>query len=374
MSVRRPALLAVLSCAVVLAAPTVATAGPPPRIACGTTLTTSAVLRHDLTCKGDGLRLAAGVSLDLHGHTLRGSGAGVGVLVAPDGTSGIRNGTLTGWGAAVDIAEVPDEDYPDGEYPGAGPLVVDKVRFHANVSGLEVSGQSGTGRYAKPTTVTRSTFTGHTREAIGGGWFARVTVDGSTFTENRLVVHSGGEAAFTRSRFERNDLAIAANEASVRVTDSTFVNNPRAIRTFSMASAIVDGSTFTGSDVALDGGGSWVDVKYSTFANNARAVVIGELGAAVVGNKLRHNGEAIGTSSTVDGWFGPSVVEGNVLRGNGQGIVLVVLPGAVSVGRNDVRGSTGWGIHVPGAVDLGGNTASGNGSSPQCVGVVCRTS
>ena len=29
---------------------------------------------------------------------------------------------------------------------------------------------------------------------------------------------------------------------------------------------------------------------------------------------------------------------------------------------------------TPGVTDLGGNTAKGNGNTPQCVGVVCTTS
>lgn len=56
--------------------------------------------------------------------------------------------------------------------------------------------------------------------------------------------------------------------------------------------------------------------------------------------------------------------------------VVLAAPTAAEAGppsRNDVRHSAGWGIHVPGAVDLGGNRASGNGNQPQCVGVVCAS-
>jgi parallel beta-helix repeat protein len=42
-----------------------------------------------------------------------------------------------------------------------------------------------------------------------------------------------------------------------------------------------------------------------------------------------------------------------------------------SLSGNSARKNTRWGIHAPGAVDLGGNTASGNGNQPQCVGVAC---
>ena len=43
----------------------------------------------------------------------------------------------------------------------------------------------------------------------------------------------------------------------------------------------------------------------------------------------------------------------------------------MSIGGNDARNNTGWGIYAPGATDLGGNTAAHNGNQPQCVGVVC---
>lgn len=59
----------------------------------------------------------------------------------------------------------------------------------------------------------------------------------------------------------------------------------------------------------------------------------------------------------------------NSFRRNGDGI-LVDVPGA-RLARNSAVRNTHWGIHAPGAVDLGGNTARGNGNEPQRVGVVC---
>ncbi|WP_166435968.1 hypothetical protein [Cellulomonas shaoxiangyii] len=43
----------------------------------------------------------------------------------------------------------------------------------------------------------------------------------------------------------------------------------------------------------------------------------------------------------------------------------------MTLGGNEARGNSGWGIHAPGVTDAGGNTARGNGNQPQCVGVVC---
>ena len=51
----------------------------------------------------------------------------------------------------------------------------------------------------------------------------------------------------------------------------------------------------------------------------------------------------------------------------------VLLPSAagVSLGGNHADRNSRWGINAPGATDLGGNTATGNGNEPQCVGVTC---
>lgn len=367
MSVRPAVVLVAVTCAVLLASPAVASAAPP-RVTCGTTLTVSTVLRHDLSCIGDGLRLAPGVTLDLRGHTLRGAGAGVGVLVEREGAQQVRNGTLTGWATAIGSAEVPFDEYPE-----VGPLTVDKVRFRGNRTGVDASGESGSGRFTKLTTITRSEFTGSTGAGVDGGWFARVKVDASTFTENRFGLFAEGDATITRSRFVRNTTAVGVTEGSVDVADSEFVDNSKGISTGYIGAVVVERSTFRGSTVAIDGAWSQTDVHASTFTRNGRAVVVGWMGGTLADNVLRDNDEAISGGSE-DDEVASLTVQGNKLRANGQGIVLVVAPGTVSVGGNEVRNSTGWGIHVPGAIDLGGNKAYGNGSSPQCVGVVCRVS
>lgn len=359
---RRPALLAVVTCVAVLAVPSVAAAAPPPP-ACGATLTVDTVLRRDLTCAGDGLVLGPDVTLDLRGHTLRGPGAGVGLLVSSEGEVEVRNGTLTGWGTAVDVLGVEGAD--------VGPLTVDRVRLRGNATGVDASGERRTGRFRKPTTITRSSVVGHAAVGVDGRWFAEVVVDRTAFADNAVGLWSEGGATIARSRFDRNARAVIGTEASVRVDGSTFQSNPQAVVTYGIGSAVVHDSRFAGSDVAVHGGGAVVDVGASTFTANGRAVVLGAWGGTVAGNVLRSNGEAI----TLDGGgLGGATVQDNVLRRNGEGIVLDPVDAATGVGGNDVRGSTGRGIYVPGATDLGGNTARGNGVTPQCLGVVCAAS
>lgn len=160
--------------------PAAATAYParPPAVQCGQTLTVDTVLTRNLTCTGGGLVLAPGVSLDLGGRTLRGSGTGNGVTVDALGSSVVRNGALTGWGTAVDTSQGLGLD------SDPGPLWVDRVRFRDNRIGVDVSGEDGTARLRKPITVTGSSFTGHTSIAVAGGWFGSVVVEGTSFTDN----------------------------------------------------------------------------------------------------------------------------------------------------------------------------------------------
>jgi hypothetical protein len=66
-------------------------------VTCGQTLTVDTTLEADLACSGDGL-LAGGVTLNLNGHVIRGSGSGVGVL---GGT--VENGTVRGFDTGISL-------------------------------------------------------------------------------------------------------------------------------------------------------------------------------------------------------------------------------------------------------------------------------
>jgi hypothetical protein len=113
----------------------------------------------------------------------------------------------------------------------------------------------------------------------------------------------------------------------------------------------------------------------------------------VVRNQIRGAGEA---GVLVDSRGRRTVLVGNVIRGAGDDGVLVkskarrtVLRGNHSFGANDdgidvdspttkltrntAERNADFGIEaVPGIIDLGDNTASGNGNPLQCLNVVCR--
>ncbi|GCE77532.1 hypothetical protein [Cellulomonas biazotea] len=360
------ALAAASTLAVTIAVTLVATpahAGPPPT--CGSTLTVDTRLRADLTCPADGLRLAPGVTLDLGGHTLRGPGTGVGVAVSNEGTVTVRNGTLADWGHAVQTI------FPADEESVSGPLVVRRVTVQDNAVGVSASGEDTTGRWRKPTTVDRSTFL---RNDIGllVAWFGSAEVDRSTFTDNRVgLFNDAGDATVTDSRFLRNERGYVATEASGHIEGSTFADNATAVRQNNVGSVTIVDSRFTGSVTAVDAIGWEAAVSGSTFVSNTTAVAVGEYGGAVIGSTFRQNGTTVRVPDMLSG---PALVQDNTFLRNADGLDSTLGDPYLEVGGNVARGNTGWGLHVPGATDLGGNTARNNGNEPQCVGVVCATS
>jgi hypothetical protein len=81
-------------------------------VSCGTPITTSVTLTADLNCSGDGIVFEgtadqrAPITIDLNGHTIRGSGVGVGIAL--DGMATVRNGTVSGFDVGVVVSGWPD--------------------------------------------------------------------------------------------------------------------------------------------------------------------------------------------------------------------------------------------------------------------------
>ncbi|WP_156043680.1 right-handed parallel beta-helix repeat-containing protein [Cellulomonas sp. URHE0023] len=350
--------LALASAAVLVAAP--ATAAPV-QPTCGSTLTEDTALQADLTCAGPGLILGIGVDLDLNGHTLRGTAGGVGLAVLGQGTESITNGTVTGWDTAVRTVVV-------FEGPGVGPLLVDRVRFRNNGTGIDGTGDGGVG--AKDMTISNSTFTNHSRVAVSAE-LIRVDVDHTNFSDNTVGYwgDTGSLATVTDSRFVRDARAVIVTEASATIERSSFVDNPKAVVGGGVVSSIViTDSRLVGSDVAVNGTGAVSTITGSTFVSNSTAVQVGQFGGTISSNTFRANQTTVALAEEL----GTGVaVQDNTFRLNGDGLHLETAGALLSVGGNNARNNTGWGINVPGATDLGGNTAKHNGNQPQCVGVVC---
>ena len=355
-----PVVLAVAAVPV-LAAP--ASAGRHAQPVCGTTLTRDTVLTRDLTCSGDGLTLGEGVDLDLRGHTLRGPGSGTALRVTIDGSNRIRGGTVTGWDTGVGLLP---EDFDDPD--ASGPLAVERMAFRDNRYGVDASGLLVEGG-SKPTTVTRSSFTGN-RAGVVSAWFSRVTVDRSRFTGNWTGVWSESDLTVGRSSFVRNTTAVRVYEGGVQVSRSTFRDNPESVTVAGVGYAGISRSRFVGGDVTLTAGAlGTVDVRDSVVVGSGTGMLVDE-GSGVV-ERSTFRGNDIGLRHVGSDW-GATTVRASLFHRNGDGILSESGGPELELGDNSVRRNTRWGIHAPGAVDLGGNRASGNGNDPQCVGVVCE--
>jgi hypothetical protein len=108
------------------------------------------------------------------------------------------------------------------------------------------------------------------------------------------------------------------------------------------------------------------------FTRN-RFIRNGDVIVAGVSAELRNSvfiGNRIGIRAVQPEYATPTAtLEGNVFTKNSDAI-YVTMPSTLR--HNIAVRNSGYGIYAPEATDLGGNVAVGNGTDPQCTGVVCR--
>ena len=72
---------------------------------CGDVITSDLRLENDLACAGDGVTVAgSNITINLNGHTISGSGAGVGIRVTASQDVTIQGGTIRGFLEAMFVA------------------------------------------------------------------------------------------------------------------------------------------------------------------------------------------------------------------------------------------------------------------------------
>jgi parallel beta-helix repeat protein len=142
MRVRSIGFLCVLASVAIFAGP----AQSDTLIGCGSTLTESVTLDHDIgPCPDSGLTVEGGdVTLDMNGYTITGSGAGIGVLIrtSTDGTPAnlsVMRGSITGFGTGLGILV----QRPEGGCGEPGTIAVDKIATRSNETGISVFGFPG---------------------------------------------------------------------------------------------------------------------------------------------------------------------------------------------------------------------------------------
>ena len=337
--VARSVLTALLAAALLAVGVPAQAAPPGTGVRCGDVVTGDRYLARNLTCPGVAFTVVPPATLDLRGHTLRGGDVAFAVQATDMDVFPfvVRNGRITGFGTVV-------ENAPDA------------FAWNVTLTGLRIDGNG---------TV-----------AHGNDWGGPFVVDSSKVVDNTTVfaMERFADVNVTHSRLLRNDVVISAISDGSRaaITDSTLVDNRRLSGFVGVANLTLLRNTITGSEeVVSPGWWTFVAVEDNTFVGNDVAVSLGPNPGNVRRNTFRGNGVGIAASAPGGGiWDGPAEIVGNTLVRNGDGIVTED-GAAVSLGDNRALRNSGWGIFAPGATDLGGNVAQGNGLEPQCTGVVC---
>lgn len=389
---------AVAACVVggllVPAAPALAIGG----VGCGDEISQDVRLTRDLTCAGNGLYLAVStpITIDLNGHTIRGSGTGYGI---GEGTPGggpsatpfhhvdaltVRNGTIRGFDHGIDAQGVADLQVQSDRFLDNGTGVYANTleasfRPLSVISSSAFRNNTGSGADVLAGTVTDSTFdhngVGVTQRSLGSlGGYADVTH--STFRSNaKGMACSDGNVNVASSSFRDNTIGLGGIVdrgtwiCGVDVTGSTFRGSQVGISMFWVWHGRISDSTFTDSTVGIEMSSGLVTdfaVADNTFADNGASGLYvnnpvppaGIVPIGITGNTFKDNGFAPGSWVTASGapldagaWANTGVFTGNAAKGN-----------------------AGYGIEGYGVVDGGGNVAKDNGAPGQCLGVTCASS
>jgi parallel beta-helix repeat protein len=370
--------LAFLIAVTILAAAPPAVARPTDRpLRCGDMITRDTRLTVNLTdCPADGLVIAAdGVTLDLSGHRIDGSGDGVGIAVRGHRGVTVENGTVRGFAEGVFALEARDIAIRriTSTDEGHGGLLVD--RGHGVTVADNVVRRCGAGIIVTRSDQVRVRANRITDSAAGG----------IPVFESQYVVITGNIVTTSRA-----DMGIGLTRGS---SHSAIIGN--RISRSGAGIVLADGAAHnlvsrnlvrrSDSGVVVDVGTHDNDVVDNVIEDSAFE------GIAVVGSDrdlIRRN--TVARSGRVDPAGGivvipwpddparasdRTVIAGNLAFDNrGDGITVGAGQTGNVLRRNRARRNSGLGMNAaPGTIDGGGNSAQNNGDPRQCVGVVCTT-
>lgn len=365
---RRHALLfaVVVSCSVMLPSPVDASA-----VSCATVLTGDVRLEADLICSESALIVGAdGVTIDLNGYQIRGSGTGAGVSATGYRSLTVTNGTISGFSVGVGLFNHED-------------ALLRGLKLSQNRWGL--SSSRGTGNRL-------------VHSLVSGSFEFPVVAHES---EREMVV---SDNRFAGNRYE---LAFSWNSARGHIVRNHF-NGP-GVSITEADGFVIEDNRFSGGGISLFSSGS-NGVRRNHILDSPR-VGVSIAGPFARGNHIEKNviaGNDVGVmirpvyvqrtrismnqirdnrSAGIDmrvraEWADGSEISQNVVHRNGfapstnsaaDGLRVEISPGAgeVVVSRNKAIHNAGVGINVSGVIDGGGNIAKQNGDPVQCIGVVC---
>jgi len=231
---------------------------------CGATILADLKLDEDLSCAGDGLIVAAdGITINLNGHAIAGSGSGIGVTLRARRDVVVHGGTITDFVTGIFISN------------STGIAVKDN-RFTRNREAVFLIASSG--NVVKSNVAWRNQLR---------GIMLRPNASGVTSTQNLII-------------------------------ENTLTGNPSGILLFAQPGNILKENMIAESTVAgidLTGGGASANlIKENILTANAAGITFGAgwTGNKVIENALQMN--MCGIQGTVDG----NTFKENVFTGNGS--------------------------------------------------------
>lgn len=333
-----------------------ATSASAAHVQCGDVLTQDTTLDSDLVCAGDALAVrASGVTLDLAGHQIQGSGAvgGRGVVihtVFPQPLElndiEVRGGTIRGFSVGIDM-------------DGATGTIVDDMVLKGNGIGVLCHYAAGC---RIEDSVASNNGTGFSLNSVDQGCRPSSLVARNSVHDNGVGINLVGCATtVTHNRIRHNHtLGLRIDDhGAVEVSRNVIARNgTKGISVTYQATATIESNRIFGNGaegVHIDG-----------YAYGARGFVRD--------NRISRNGaDGVLTSHDAD-----VALERNRIDRNGDDGIDVDAGQIsdccnVAVTANSASFNRGLGIEAsPGTIDGGGNRARRNGDPAQCVGVSCQ--
>jgi len=328
---------------------------PAKSLHCGDTITTDTVLTKNLVCAGTALNLSTTgdhmVTIDLNGHRLKGNGTGTGISVTWNyqaypqlGSLTVTNGTITGFAAAMIGGS--------GRDFVLNTLTLTDLRLVANNAWL-------------PPSIRREVLVKNS-SIIDSGFGGAYNSSGSLTAQNSLFLRSGINSEDESFNYLYNNTFIEAGFRASAESDVIAINN-----------------IFRDCDTALTVNGTWSQaptrVEDNKFIHCRIGVDLPQMSGpvSVQRNLFSKNTQAGMTFSVLaphqvdiaDNTFAGNAGDG--LTGSGEDPNTALPATVVRVTGNLAVRNAGHGINVINVTDGGANRARGNGSSPECLGVVC---
>jgi parallel beta-helix repeat protein len=241
----------VIACLVMFATPIGAT-----NDFCGATVVADLKLDHDLICAGDGLIAGAdGIRIDLNGHSIVGSGIGVGVFVSGHRDVSIAGGVVRNFAVAVRVNTSTD-------------IVIRYNEFVDNAEAIDL--QAG----SVGNTVKDNVFTNSTTRAIMLRSNSRDNdVKNNTFTGNRIGILVFGGLDSTLMDNYISGSSVAGIRLNVIATgnvlkDNQIDSNAVGIEFLVMPTGSAVGNELKANTIQLNGCGLKGPTADNTFKDN----------------------------------------------------------------------------------------------------------